>query len=174
MEPTQEQRQELLEGDERRAERKLSPLGFGDATTAPDWARERIIEIRSAIVEKRAVPAPTRSWTAGAEKRSLARTAQGTRALNFVNRLLPTRTRSLEDIFLQQYGIEYRVFRAQQETETLKRRLHAQGQIIFGEKRRAREADAARERAADAARDKEKREREIRETVRSIFPWEFN
>ena len=68
---TVEQRN-LLDGDETRKERREKPLGFADASTAPDWAKVRLIQIRSAIVEGRAVPEPSRAFIAGCEQRSLA------------------------------------------------------------------------------------------------------
>jgi hypothetical protein len=71
MQFTIEQRN-LLDGDAARKERREKPLGFVDATTAPDWAKVRIIQVRSAIVEGRAVPAPSRAFVAGCEQRALA------------------------------------------------------------------------------------------------------
>jgi hypothetical protein len=68
---TSEQRQ-LLEGDSERAARNLPLLGWSNASSAPDWAKARILEIRSAIVEKRSIPAPSRDYVVGAEKRSAA------------------------------------------------------------------------------------------------------
>ena len=62
----------LLDGDAVRKERREKPLGFADASTAPDWAKVRIIQVRSAIVEGRAVPAPSRAFNAACEQRSLA------------------------------------------------------------------------------------------------------
>jgi hypothetical protein len=87
MELTTEQRV-LLEGDSQRAQRDLPLLGWGDATDAPDWAKQRILEIRSAIVEKRSVPSPSREYVAGAERRSAA--------LGFVHRLFPSRNEDIE------------------------------------------------------------------------------
>jgi hypothetical protein len=77
---TTEQRQ-LLDGDEARAQRNLPLLGWGDATGAPDWVKTRVLEIRSAIVEKRSIPAPSHDYVAGAERRSAA--------LGFSQRLFP-------------------------------------------------------------------------------------
>jgi hypothetical protein len=85
----------LLDGDDARRERREKPLGFGDASNAPDWAKVRIIQIRSAVVEGRAVPAPSRAFIAGCEKRSLDRKPHLTGA------------RSLEDKFLAEHGYEY-------------------------------------------------------------------
>jgi hypothetical protein len=64
---TPEQRQ-LLEGDEKRAERKLPRLGFGDATTAPPRMQARIVDIRQAILAKRPVPAPSSEYRSQAEQ----------------------------------------------------------------------------------------------------------
>lgn len=92
----------LLDGDETREGRKEKPLGFADATGAPDWAKVRIVQVRSAIVQNRVVPAPSRAFIAGCEKRALER-----RALSHPARIGATRTRSLEDIFLAEHGYEY-------------------------------------------------------------------
>jgi len=90
MQLTNEQRV-LLEGDAQRAQRNLPLMGWSDATTAPDWAKERILEIRSAIVEKRSVPAPSGRYIAAAERRSL--TAIGHTAIDFGRKLFkPTHT----------------------------------------------------------------------------------
>jgi len=70
---------------ERRAE-LLTWGGYGDASRAPLWAQQRILEIRQAIVENRAVPPPSRQYVAEAEQRSLAQKATG-----FVRRLSPKR-----------------------------------------------------------------------------------
>src|SRR5271169_230786 len=59
--------------------------GWAAAVTAPDWAKDRILEIRSAIIEKRSIPAPSRSFVDGCEKRSL-----GNRAVNFGRKLFGT------------------------------------------------------------------------------------
>jgi hypothetical protein len=76
------QHRNLLDGDETRRERRERPRGFGDASNAPDWAKVRIIQVRSAVVEGRAVPAPSRAFIACCEQRSRARTAQRTRSLD--------------------------------------------------------------------------------------------
>jgi hypothetical protein len=123
MEFTVEQRH-LLQGDETREGRKEKCLGFGDATLAPDWAKARIIQVRSAIVERRAIPAPSRAFIAGCEQRSIA----------------------------QRHAVP--VVKRDDELEALKRKAHGQGQVIFGEQRRAREeADARRRRAAALLND---------------------
>lgn len=141
---------------------------------APDFAKKFITEFRRARIAKREMRSDfLREFNGEAEKRSLHSSALTHKALRFVNSLLPTRTRSLEDIFLAQHGVEWREFRSQQELETMKQKLHAQGQIIFGEQRRAREAAAARDRAADRARAEEKRQREIADAVHEIFPCRF-
>jgi len=93
---TNEQRQ-LLEGDEERSARNLPRLGWGDATTAPEWAKARILEVRQAIVEKRSVPAPSRDYVAGAEKRSLA-----SRAFGFAKRILRSEDSELRDRLAKQ------------------------------------------------------------------------
>jgi hypothetical protein len=71
MQFTVEQRN-LLQGDEHRAALKEPCFGFGDASNAPDWAKVRILQVRSAKVEGRAIPAPTRAFITGCEIRSLA------------------------------------------------------------------------------------------------------
>jgi hypothetical protein len=62
-------------------------LGFACAETAPEPYRTRILEIRSALVAKKPVPAPSREFIAGAEQRSAA--------LNFAHRLFPNRNEDL-------------------------------------------------------------------------------
>ena len=91
-------------------------------------------------------------------------------ARSFVSALFPATkmTKSFEQQLIESTGYDYMLEKCRAI------RFEAETKSMLGQQRRAREADAARERAADAARDKEKREREIRETVRSIFPWEFN
>jgi hypothetical protein len=84
---TSEQRQQLLEGDEKRGARQLPCYGFGDATGAPDWAQLRILQVREAIVEKRSIPAPSPEYLAGCEQRSAVAAA----ALRTVTRLFPKR-----------------------------------------------------------------------------------
>jgi hypothetical protein len=150
-------------------------LGWaGVSADAPEFAKQFITEFRQARLEKREMRSDfLERFNGEAEHRSLMQIAASHTALRFVNALLPTRTCSLEEIFLAQTGVEWRVFRGQQESETLKRKLHAQGQIIFGEQRRAREAAEARSRAIEAQCEKEKREREIAEAVHEIFPVRF-
>jgi hypothetical protein len=76
---TAEQRQ-LLEGDGKRAARKLPLLGYGDATSAPPRFAARIVEIRQAILDGRAIPPPSAEYRAAAE-----------RAQTVEKRLFPTR-----------------------------------------------------------------------------------
>lgn len=94
MQLTIEQRQ-LLEGDEKRAQRNAPLMGWSDASRAPDWAKERIIQIRSAIVEKRAIPAPSGTYIAAAERRSL--TAIGRTAVAFGKKLFSPSKPSLRE-----------------------------------------------------------------------------
>jgi hypothetical protein len=150
-------------------------LGWaGVSTDAPEFAKEFITEFRHARLEKREMRSDfLKRFNSEAERRSLMQTATSHAALRFVNVLLPTHTRSLEDIFRTQHGVEWRVFRGRQESEMLKKKLNAQGQIILGEQRRAREAAEARSRAIEAQREKEKREREIADAVHEIFPVRF-
>jgi hypothetical protein len=61
--------------------------GWGSAETAPIWAQARIVEIRRAVVSKKSIPAPSRSFIAGCEKRALERRALAQ----------PARRRSLDD-----------------------------------------------------------------------------
>jgi len=94
---TTEQRQ-LLEGDPERAQRNLPLLGWGSVgDSCPDHFVERIIEIRQAIVEKRAVPAPSRSYVAGAEQRSLE-----SRAFGFAKRIFRSEDSELRDRLAKQ------------------------------------------------------------------------
>jgi hypothetical protein len=62
-------------------------LGFACAETAPEPYRSRILEIRSALVAKKPVPAPSREFIIGAEQRSAA--------LSFSQRLFPNRNETL-------------------------------------------------------------------------------
>jgi hypothetical protein len=57
---------QLLEGDEKRSARNLPKMGFGDATGAPPRFAARIAEIRSAILERRPIPAPSAEYRASA------------------------------------------------------------------------------------------------------------
>jgi hypothetical protein len=66
---TQETRSELLLGDIGREARNLAPMGWGDATTAPGYFQDRIIEVRHAIVEKRAIPAESPAYVQAREIR---------------------------------------------------------------------------------------------------------
>ena len=45
-------------------------LGFANAESAPPHFAARIIEIRSALLETKPVPAPSRAYTVEAERRS--------------------------------------------------------------------------------------------------------
>ena len=62
---TIEQRR-LLEGDEQRMARKESAMGWADASTAPDRFKMRILEVRTAVIEKRAIPAPSAEYRSAA------------------------------------------------------------------------------------------------------------
>jgi hypothetical protein len=64
-----------------------SAYGLPSVTTAPQWAADRIVEVRAALAAKSDVPAPTREFILGAEKRSLLDIAKG-----FTRTLFPTRT----------------------------------------------------------------------------------
>src|ERR1700734_840496 len=66
---TQETRRELLLGDIGREARNLAPMGWGDATTAPRYFQDRIIEVRHAIIEKRAIPAESPAYVQAREIR---------------------------------------------------------------------------------------------------------
>jgi hypothetical protein len=66
---TQEKRSELLLGDIGREARNLPPMGWGDATTAPRYFQDRIVEVRHAIVEKRAIPAESPAYVQAREIR---------------------------------------------------------------------------------------------------------
>jgi hypothetical protein len=114
MQLTVEQRH-LLEGDEKRDARKAPRLGFADATSAPDWAQTRILQIRSAIVEKRSIPAPSRAFIAGCEQRSLAQ------------RQAAPVVKPIVDV----------------ELEALKQRAFKLGQVILADQRRMREESAS-------------------------------
>ena len=52
----------LLEGDDAREQRHELRMGFGDATGAPPRMQERIVEIRTALMEKRSIPAPSAQY----------------------------------------------------------------------------------------------------------------
>lgn len=119
------ERRQLLEGDEGRARRNLPRLNFGDAASAPDWAQLRIIQIRSAIVEKRAIPAASRSFIAGCEQRSLAK-------------------RQADP-----------VVKRDDELEALKTKAHSQGQRIIADFRLAGLPLTASERSEESRRRRE-------------------
>ena len=70
----------LLEGDEKRSARSLPLMGYGDATSAPPRFAARIVEIRSAVLAGRPIPAPSAEYRAAAE-----------RAQTVEKRLFPTR-----------------------------------------------------------------------------------
>jgi hypothetical protein len=82
-----------------------SQFGFVGVSQAPEWAANRIAEIRHAIVEKRAVPAPSREYVRAAEQRSLANRT-------FTRGLLSSlrRGQSLQDLYHEQTGREFRPF----------------------------------------------------------------
>jgi hypothetical protein len=89
MQMTPEKREELLRGavDHRGS-------GFADASSAPRHFADRIVEIRSALVEKRDVPQPSRDY----QTRSMA-------AGHFVKQLFPTRNaKSMQQRFFDQHG----------------------------------------------------------------------
>jgi hypothetical protein len=80
MELTAQKRAELLLGDIGREARNLPPMGWGEAATAPRYFQDRIVEVRHAIVEKRAIPAESPAYVQAREIRmSLAE-----RAVRFV------------------------------------------------------------------------------------------
>ncbi len=105
--------------------------GWYSAETAPAWAKERILEIRSAVVAKRPIPAPSRQFIEGCEKRA-ALAASTTRHI----RTLPPTKQSLEQQFIAANGYDpmlpkYRA--ARQAVEIQRDALVAQ----IAEKRRA-------------------------------------
>jgi hypothetical protein len=116
--------------------------GWASAESAPEWAKARICEIRTAQAAKVTPPAPSREYIAAAEQRSVA-------ALTRVNRLFPAKLTARQ--------------------EMAKRSGLTEGQIIDAEfrllaKRQAVEIAAAQpERATDD---------EIMDMRRRCFPWE--
>jgi len=73
-------------------------LGFvGDASGAPKWVQVRVIEVRRALIEKRAVPPMSPSYIAGAEQRSAVAAA----AMRTTARLFPTKHTHNEDAALR-------------------------------------------------------------------------
>ena len=150
MQLTTEQRQ-LLEGDAQRAQRNQPLMGWSDASTAPDWAKERILEIRSAIVEKRSVPAPSGRFIAAAERRSL--TAIGKTAVDFGRKLFraPQLTPN-----------------AAQRAEALRTDPNWQAVVAQAHRTQAALLKKEEERQAQAVRDAE----EIAQINLEIFPWE--
>ena len=138
----------LLEGDEKRFQRGEPCLGFGDATTAPDWAKARIIEIRSAVAAKRPVPAPSPSFVRAAETRSAA--------LGFGRSLL--RSNPVVQPPAWKIAFVEKHFPRMTAAEIQAHRLKRQGEAI--------QADAAAARSADEL------EADIRQVKREMFPWE--
>lgn len=73
-------------------------MGWVSAATAPAWARARIIEVRTAQLEKRSATPLSKEYCAAAEKRSLA-------ARNCARTLFPVR-KSLEQRFVESHGYD--------------------------------------------------------------------
>ena len=71
---------QLLEGDEKRMDRHLPAMGYGDATSAPPRFAARILEIRQAWLDGRPIPQPSAEYRMAAD-----------RAMAVEQRLFPTR-----------------------------------------------------------------------------------
>jgi hypothetical protein len=84
MEITKERREELLSGV-RPSTSAEKGNWCPDVRSAPDWVKDRVVEIRAALADGRPIPPPTRSWIQGAEQRMLA---QAQRALRVVKQTL--------------------------------------------------------------------------------------
>lgn len=152
MELTNEQRQ-LLEGDEERAARNLPKLGWASAASAPDWAKQRILEVRSAIVEKRSVPAPSREYLAGAERRSAS--------LGFANRLFPTRRNEDAELRAKAARLGEEIRRDAVRNANCVRAVFEGGRCVRFEP----DYEAMQRRTDEEAE-------RIREVRRELFPWE--
>lgn len=111
---------------------------------APAWVRNRIIEIRAALIEKRGVPAPSAEYCTAAEQRCLA-------AGRFINRLFPTTRTSLSTAQLRR--------RAERLGEEIR-----QSTVFMTREERFKLYDASGLRAPDAA--------DIIAERRRCFPWE--
>jgi hypothetical protein len=125
--------------------------GWASAESAPEWAKARICEIRTAQAAKVTPPAPSREYIAAAEQRSVA-------ALTLVNRLFPTRGRPTI------------IAKLTPRQEMAKRNGLTEGQIIDAEfrlqaKRQAVEIAAEQPGVSD--------EQEVIRMIRQRdFPWE--
>lgn len=73
---SKEKRDQLLAGVGNQAAAEFGTW-WTDARSAPQWAQDRIVEIRAALDAKQPIPPPTREWVAGAEKRYAAAVAAG-------------------------------------------------------------------------------------------------
>jgi hypothetical protein len=149
---TVEQRAELLMGDDERAVRNLPKLGWADASCAPAWAQARILEVRSAIVESRPIPAPSREFIAGAEQRSAA--------LAFASRLFPTR-RNEEDLRVKAARLGEQIRQDAVRYASCVRAVFENGKCVRFEP----DHEAMQRRADEEAE-------QIRQMRREIFPWE--
>lgn len=79
MEITVERREQLLAGYSLESITKGDKPSWTDVRSAPKWAQDRIVEVRAAIVEKRAVPDYTPTELDAIHKRVLAQQARSIR-----------------------------------------------------------------------------------------------
>lgn len=87
-----------------------------DVRSAPRWAQDRIVEIRSALAENRPVPASTREYIQAAERRAAAATTFQRGAARF-KPIMPS-------------AAELAAARGRIEDQKLRDRLEAQGRRI--------------------------------------------
>jgi hypothetical protein len=139
---TLEQRQQLLEGDEKRDARQLPKMGYGDATTAPKWAQDIIIAVREAALshgEFRMTP----QQIADREQRALA-------TRTFIhNKLFPTTKHT------------------QNEDAALRSRAQRQALELHNDLKLLSRARLD----AEARREAEELARQVAEENARIFPW---
>jgi hypothetical protein len=120
---------------------------WASAETAPAWAKARILEIRSAVVEKRSIPAPSREFIADCEQRSLSSLGR-------------TATRFAKKLFRPAPHVDA-------ELESLRQRAFVQGQGILADFRAADVPLTAAERDAENARRKA-RVKDIADAIREM------
>jgi hypothetical protein len=74
---TVDQKREMLLAGVNPAQSAETGYWCPDVRSAPDWVKERLYEVRLAMSEKRAIPAPSAEWCRGAEKRYAHAVATG-------------------------------------------------------------------------------------------------
>jgi hypothetical protein len=140
--------------------------GWASAETAPDWAKARIIEIRTAQAAKITPPAPSREYVAAAEKRFLS-------AATFSNRLFPGNVDAELRAQADRQAAEIRVAGIlNPECVCVREVKDRHGRVLYLEPDFKRSKEILAERAEKSKLDAAEKAEELRQLHKKWFPWE--